>query len=59
MTDDQLFLRRAIREFAEAELRPNVMAWDEAQAFPQDLLPKLARGWRRCRLRDGRRTACR
>ena len=41
-TDDQQFLRRAIREFAEAEIRPNVMAWDEAQAFPADLRPKLA-----------------
>ena len=41
-TDDQQFLRRAIREFAEAEIRPNVMAWDEAQAFPADLRSKLA-----------------
>src|SRR6188474_2494372 len=41
-TDEQQFLRRAVREFAEAEIRPNVMTWDEAQAFPRDLLPKLA-----------------
>jgi len=41
-TDDQRLLRRAVREFAEAEIRPHVMAWDEAQAFPADLLPKLA-----------------
>ncbi|HXT70864.1 MAG TPA: acyl-CoA dehydrogenase family protein [Vicinamibacterales bacterium] len=41
-TDEQQFLRRAVREFAEAEIRPNVMAWDEAQAFPKELLPKLA-----------------
>ena len=41
-TDEQQFLRRAIREFAETEIRPHVMAWDEAQAFPRELLPKLA-----------------
>jgi alkylation response protein AidB-like acyl-CoA dehydrogenase len=42
LSDDQQLLRRSVREFAEAELRPNVMAWDEAQHFPRELLPKLA-----------------
>ena len=41
-TQDQELLRRTVREFAEAEIRPHVMEWDEAQAFPMDLLPKLA-----------------
>jgi alkylation response protein AidB-like acyl-CoA dehydrogenase len=41
-SDDQELLRRTVREFAEAELRPHVMEWDEAQYFPADLLPKLA-----------------
>ena len=41
-TADQDLLRRTVREFAEAELRPHVMAWDEAQAFAPALLPKLA-----------------
>jgi hypothetical protein len=41
-TADQDLLRRTVREFAEAELRPHVMAWDEAQAFSPALLPKLA-----------------
>jgi alkylation response protein AidB-like acyl-CoA dehydrogenase len=41
-TDDQDLLRRTVREFAEAEMRPHVMEWDEAQHFPMDLLPKLA-----------------
>src|SRR6185503_5125103 len=31
-----------VREFAEAEIRPHVMEWDESQHFPMDLLPKLA-----------------
>jgi len=41
-SDEQEILRRSVREFAEGEIRPHVMAWDEAQQFPMDLLPKLA-----------------
>jgi alkylation response protein AidB-like acyl-CoA dehydrogenase len=41
-TDEQQILRRTVREFAEAEMRPRVMEWDESQHFPMDLLPKLA-----------------
>jgi alkylation response protein AidB-like acyl-CoA dehydrogenase len=39
--DEHRVLRRAVREFAEAEIRPHVMAWDEAQRFPIELLPRL------------------
>src|SRR5918997_639634 len=42
LSDEQDLLRRTVREFAEAEIRPHVMEWDEAQQFPMDLLPKLA-----------------
>jgi alkylation response protein AidB-like acyl-CoA dehydrogenase len=42
LTEDQELLRRTVREFAEAEIRPHVMEWDEAQHFSMDLLPKLA-----------------
>jgi alkylation response protein AidB-like acyl-CoA dehydrogenase len=31
-----------VREFAEAEMRPPVMEWDEAQQFPMDLCRKPA-----------------
>jgi alkylation response protein AidB-like acyl-CoA dehydrogenase len=41
-TEEQGILRRTVREFAESEIRPHVMEWDEAQQFPMDLLPKLA-----------------
>jgi alkylation response protein AidB-like acyl-CoA dehydrogenase len=41
-TDEHELLRRSVREFAETEIRPHVMAWDEAQKFPLSLLPKLA-----------------
>jgi len=42
LSDEQQVLRRTIREFAEAELRPHVMAWDEAQHFPSEIVPRLA-----------------
>ena len=42
LSDDQELLRRSIREFAETEIRPHVMAWDEAQQFPVELMPRLA-----------------
>jgi alkylation response protein AidB-like acyl-CoA dehydrogenase len=40
-TDEQHQLRRTVREFAEAEIRPHVMEWDEASHFPMELVPKL------------------
>jgi alkylation response protein AidB-like acyl-CoA dehydrogenase len=42
LTEEQELLRRTVREFAEAEMRPHVAEWDESQQFPMDLLPKLA-----------------
>ena len=42
LSQEQELLRRSIREFAERELRPRVMEWDEAQEFPRDLLTKFA-----------------
>jgi len=41
-TDQQQLLRRAVREFAETEIRPFVREWDDAQAFPRSLLAKMA-----------------
>ena len=41
LSDEQELLRRSIREFAESELRPHIMEWDNAQRFPAELLPKL------------------
>jgi alkylation response protein AidB-like acyl-CoA dehydrogenase len=40
-TEEQDLLRRTVREFAESEMRPHVMEWDEAQHFPMELLPRL------------------
>jgi alkylation response protein AidB-like acyl-CoA dehydrogenase len=40
-TDEQNQLRRSIREFAEGEIAPHVMEWDEASKFPNEIMPKL------------------
>ncbi|HLW98098.1 MAG TPA: acyl-CoA dehydrogenase [Candidatus Acidoferrales bacterium] len=42
-TDEQQQLRRTIREFAEVEIKPHIMEWDEASHFPQELIPQLAK----------------
>ena len=42
-TPEQIQLRKAVREFAEAEIAPHVMEWDEAQIFPHDVIHKLGR----------------
>lgn len=39
-TAEQIDLRRAVREFAEAEISPHVLEWDEAQIFPLDVIKK-------------------
>jgi len=41
-TEEQVLLRRTVREFAETEIRPYVREWDQAQHFPTELMPKLA-----------------
>jgi len=42
LNEDQQQIKQSIREFAEAELRPHVMEWDEAAHFPVDLRTKFA-----------------
>jgi alkylation response protein AidB-like acyl-CoA dehydrogenase len=42
-TPEQKQLRRSVREFAEAEIRPHVMEWDEAQIFPLEVIKKLGK----------------
>ena len=41
-TDEQKQLRKSVREFAEGEIAPHVMEWDESSRFPSEILPKLA-----------------
>ncbi len=40
---EQNQLRKAVRDFAEAELAPHVLEWDENQIFPLDAVKKAAR----------------
>jgi len=42
LNEEQLQIKYSIREFAESEIKPHVMEWDEAQHFPAELRPKLA-----------------
>src|SRR5712672_2170140 len=43
LTHEQQQLRRSVREFAEAEIAPHIMEWDEASHFPQEIIPQLAK----------------
>jgi hypothetical protein len=40
-SEELLEIKRIVREFAENEIRPHVMEWDENQTFPADTLRKL------------------
>jgi alkylation response protein AidB-like acyl-CoA dehydrogenase len=40
-TPEQIQLRKAVREFAEREIAPHVMEWDENQIFPLEVIKKL------------------
>lgn len=42
LNEEQQQIKFSIREFAESEIRPHVMEWDETQHFPDELRPKLA-----------------
>ena len=40
-SEELLEIKRIVREFAEKEIRPHVMEWDENQTFPLDVLKDL------------------
>ncbi|MCU1289556.1 MAG: Acyl-CoA dehydrogenase [Acidobacteria bacterium] len=42
LNEEQEQIKYSVREFAESEIRPHVMEWDETQHFPEELRPKLA-----------------
>lgn len=41
LSDDQVAVRKMVREFAESEIAPHVMEWDEAQVFPREVIARL------------------
>ena len=42
LNEEQLQIKHSVREFAESEIAPHVLEWDESQHFPEELRPKLA-----------------
>jgi len=43
LNEEQLHLKRSVREFAEREIAPHVMQWDEACEFPLATLKELGK----------------
>ena len=41
-TEDQQLLRNTVREFAESEILPHVMEFDESQEYPRQVMAKAA-----------------
>ena len=41
LTEEQEHLRKEVRAFAEREILPHVMEWDEASRFPHEVVKKL------------------
>jgi len=41
ISENQKMIRQMVSDFAEKEIRPHVMEWDEAQHFPIDLFKKM------------------
>jgi alkylation response protein AidB-like acyl-CoA dehydrogenase len=43
LTDEQQQLRKSVREFAEREILPHVMEWDEESHFPLEIIHELGK----------------
>ena len=43
LNDEQLQLKKSVREFAEREIAPHVMKWDEAGEFPLETIKELGK----------------
>ena len=43
LSDEQQQLKKTVREFAEREIAPNVMKWDEASEFPLATIKELGK----------------
>lgn len=41
LTESQLMIRDMVRDFAEKEIRPHFMEWDESQYFPIEVMKKM------------------
>ena len=43
LSDEQLQLKKMVRDFAEREIAPNVMKWDEPGEFPLETVKELGK----------------
>jgi alkylation response protein AidB-like acyl-CoA dehydrogenase len=43
LNEEQLHLKKSVREFAEREIAPHVMEWDEAGEFPLAIIKELGK----------------
>ena len=43
LNDEQLQLKKMVRDFAQREIAPNVMTWDEASEFPLATVKELGK----------------
>ena len=43
LNDEQLHLKKSVREFAEREIKPHVMRWDEAGEFPLAAIKEIGK----------------
>ena len=43
LNEEQLHLKKSVREFAVSEIAPNVMTWDEASEFPLATIKELGK----------------
>ncbi len=41
LTEEQEQVKRMVRQFAEAEIKPQLMVWDESQHFPREIFDKM------------------
>jgi alkylation response protein AidB-like acyl-CoA dehydrogenase len=41
LTEEQLAVKKMVREFAESVIAPHVMEWDEAQVYPREVVRRL------------------
>ncbi|MDR9397946.1 MAG: acyl-CoA dehydrogenase [Salibacter sp.] len=41
MTENQRMIQDMVQDFAEKEIKPNVLKWDEDQTFPVDLMKRM------------------
>jgi alkylation response protein AidB-like acyl-CoA dehydrogenase len=42
-TENQAMIAQMVRDFAERNIRPNIMEWDEAQTFPLDTFKEMGK----------------